>query len=213
MAFSWTVVSTMTCSNSAGRTALVCTGGVDGCLEYFFHSGFADGGAKAPNLSRIAGQCRRVVVLTAEVLPHDVLRPAGDQFLVTQIKGVLEVKQCRHQPDRQTWLASRTDAGTGTGNFQRRPEQVIAWHHLARAILAGECRRQRRFDLDPQHSTCEHRQGVAQVNHLIESGAEKIVGDHQNFPQFLSGFHVYYFNFSEISRVNFRRKPPAHASF
>jgi len=54
---------------------------------------------------------------------------------------------------------------------------------------------------------------VAQVNHLIESGAEKIVGDRQNFPQFLSGFHVYYFNFSEISRVNFRRKPPAHASF
>jgi hypothetical protein len=59
----------------------------------------------------------------------------------------------------------------------------------------------------PQHSTCEHRQGVAQVNHLIESGAEKIVGDHQNFPQFLSGFHVYYFNFSEISACEFPVKP------
>jgi len=39
---------------------------------------------------------------------------------------------------------------------------------------------------------------VPEINHLIESGTEKIVGDHQNFPQFLSGFHGYYFNFSGI---------------
>jgi hypothetical protein len=39
---------------------------------------------------------------------------------------------------------------------------------------------------------------MSQINHLIESGAEKIVGGHQNFPQFLSGFHAHYFNFSGI---------------
>jgi len=44
---------------------------------------------------------------------------------------------------------------------------------------------------------------VAQVNHLVESGAEKIVGGHQNFPQFLSGFYGHYFNFSGISWDNF----------
>jgi len=44
---------------------------------------------------------------------------------------------------------------------------------------------------------------VSEINYLIKSGAEKVVGDHQNFPQFLSGFYDYYFNFSEISRDKF----------
>jgi len=39
---------------------------------------------------------------------------------------------------------------------------------------------------------------MSEINHLIKSGVEKIVGGHQNFPQFLSGFHGHYFNFSGI---------------
>jgi hypothetical protein len=65
-------------------------------------------------------------------------------------------------------------------------------------MLAGKGRRQSGFDLAPRQSTCEHHQGMSEINHLIESGAEKIVGSHQNFPQFLSGFHRHYFNFSGI---------------
>lgn len=167
----------------------------------FFHPGFAYGGPKAANLGGLAGQCRRVVVLTAEVLPDHVLRPTGDQFLVAQIKGVFEVEQRRHQPDRQTRPAGGTNAGAH--NPQRRPEQVIAWHRMARPILAGKGQRQSRFDLAPRHSTHQHRQGKTEINHLIESGAEKIVGSHQNFPQFLSGFHDQYFNFSGISWGDF----------
>lgn len=66
---------------------------VAGCLEQFFHPGFADDGAKATNLAGIARECRRVVVPTAEVLPDDVHRPTGGQFLVAQVEGVFEVKQ------------------------------------------------------------------------------------------------------------------------
>jgi len=66
-------------------------------------------------------------------------------------------------------------------------------------MLAGKGRRQSGFDLAPRQSTCEHHQGMSEINHLIESGAEKIVGSHQNFPQFLSGFYGQYFNFSGIS--------------
>ena len=82
-------------------------------IHQVFHPGFADGGAKAANLGGIAGQCRRVVVLTTEVLPDHVLRPAGDQFLVAQVEGVLEIEQRRHQPDRQTRPAGGTDTGAG----------------------------------------------------------------------------------------------------
>ena len=42
---------------------------------------------------------------------------------------------------------------TGASNLQRRPEQVIAWHHLSGTTLAGEGWRQSAFDLCPRHST------------------------------------------------------------
>ena len=38
-----------------------------------------------------------VVVQAAEVLPHDVLAPANDQFFVAQIKAVFEIQQAGHQ--------------------------------------------------------------------------------------------------------------------
>ncbi|MDR1881493.1 MAG: hypothetical protein LBR26_01775, partial [Prevotella sp.] len=44
--------------------------------------------------------------------------------------------------------------------------------------------RQGGFDLAPGQATCQSGQGVAQVNHLIESGSEKVVGGHRNFPRF-----------------------------
>ena len=156
-------------------------GRVDGRLQQFFHPGFANGGAKAPNLGGIAGKFGLVVVLTTEVLLHHVLRPAGHQFLVTQVEGVLEIEQRGHQPDRQTRPAYRTDPGAG--NLQRRPEQVAAGHHLARPTFAGNGRGQSGFDLGPRQPTRQHCQGVPQINHLIESGSEKVVGRHLRLPQ------------------------------
>jgi hypothetical protein len=46
----------------------------------------------------------------------------------------------------------------------------------------------------------------SEINHLSESGAENVVGCHQNFPLFLSDFHDYYSNLSGISWSRFSRK-------
>lgn len=56
-------------------------------------------------LGGIARQLRRGVVQTAEVLPDDMLGPAGDECFVTEVEGMLEVAQCGQVPNRQ--------AGTG----------------------------------------------------------------------------------------------------
>lgn len=80
-------------------------GGVDGRLEQLFDTGFADGGTKATDLGGIARQLRGVVVQTAEVLPDDILGPAGNEFFVTEVEGVLEVEQCGHEPNRQAGTA------------------------------------------------------------------------------------------------------------
>ena len=80
-------------------------GGVDGRLEQFFDAGFADGGTKATDLGGIARQLRGVVVQTAEVLPDDILGPAGNEFFVTEVEGVFEVEQCGHEPNRQAGTA------------------------------------------------------------------------------------------------------------
>ena len=40
-------------------------------------------------------------LLAAEVLEVRIFHPAGAEFLVTKIEGVLEDRQTRHQPRRQ----------------------------------------------------------------------------------------------------------------
>jgi hypothetical protein len=47
---------------------------------------------------------------------------------------------------------------------------------------------------------------VPTINHLVESGSEKIVSRHQNFLQFLSGFYGHYFNSSGMLGGNFPLK-------
>ena len=58
---------------------------------------------KAANLGGVAGELWRCSTPDhRKVLPDHALRPAGDQFLVTQVESVVEVEQRRHQSDRQT---------------------------------------------------------------------------------------------------------------
>jgi hypothetical protein len=174
---------------------------IDGGLEQFFDAGFADGGAKAANLRGIAGQFRGVVVLTAEVLPYDVFGPPGDQFFVTKVEGVLEVKQSGHEPDRQAWPARCTDPGAG--DLQARAKEIAAGDCLAVAVLACKGRCQGGFDLRPRHPVCQHGKRVSQVNHLVEPGSEKIVSCHLRCPPFPSGFSKAYSSFSEIAMGKF----------
>ncbi len=75
---------------------------LDAGLEQFLHARLPDGFAKAPDLGGVAGQPGLVVLLAAEELPDHVLAPALHQFLVAQIKAVLQVQQAGHQANGQT---------------------------------------------------------------------------------------------------------------
>jgi hypothetical protein len=129
--------------------------------------------------------------------PDDVLGPSGNQFFVTEVKGMLKVKQSGHEPDRQAWPARCADPGTG--DLQARAKQIAAGYRLAVAILACKDRCQGRFDLRPWHPVCQHGKRVPKVNHLVEPGSEKIVSCHLRCPPFPSGFSKAYSSFSEIA--------------
>lgn len=58
------------------------------------------------------------------------LRPAGDQFLLTEVDGVLEVEQGSHHPDHQARPTGGTDAGAS--NLQRRPEPITLFSFVSR---------------------------------------------------------------------------------
>src|SRR5512133_246001 len=153
---------------------------VDGCLKQFFNAGFTNGGAKATKLGGIARQFRRVVVLTAEVLPYDVLGPPGDEFFVTEVEGVLEVKQSGHEPYWQAWPARCTEPGAG--DLQARAKEIAAGYRLTSAVLACKGRCQGGFDLRPRHPLCQHSKRVSQIDHVIKPGSEKIVSCHLRCP-------------------------------
>lgn len=91
------------------------------------------------------------------------------------------------------------------GDFHGGAEQVADFSCPTRPMLARERGRQRRFDLRPGQASRQYRQRIPQVDHLFQSRAEKIVGRHPNFLQFLSalfavilisrGFRHYIFAF------------------
>jgi hypothetical protein len=133
--------------------------------------------------------------------PNDVLGPPGDQFFVTEVKGVLEIKQSGHEPDRQAWPACCTDSGAG--NLQARAKEIAAGYRLASAVLACKGRCQGGFNLRPRQPVCQHGKRVSQVDHLVKSGSEKIVSCHLRCPPFPSGFSKAYSSFSEIAMGEF----------
>lgn len=94
----------------AGAYRFLGDGGVYRCLEQFLDAGFAYCFAKASDLGGVTGEPGFVVGLATEVLPDDVLRPAGNKVFVTEIEGVLEVEQGGHETN---WQPGTTRASTG----------------------------------------------------------------------------------------------------
>lgn len=167
--------------------------GVDRRLEQFFHSVFAQGAAKAPDLRGVARQAVFEVRAAAEELPQHVLAPARDQLFIAQVEGVFEIQQAEHQAQRQP----RTTGGAGACARQhlRGAEQVVAFHHRPRALAAGELGGDCRFELRPRQPRGQHRQRIVQVDHGIDAAAEKVGRGHAQIPQksvspitFLRGF-------------------------
>jgi len=89
---------------------------------------------------------------------------------------VLEVQQADHQADRQTrpprWAdAHASNLGGGAEKIHDRRKAPHAGFALEKRGHAG-------FDLIPGHADGENGQGVAQIDHGVESGAEEISVTH-----------------------------------
>ena len=181
MALDCTVESTIPALQIGRQHRLDLHGALDGGLEQLLDAVLAQQAPKAPDLGRVARQAWLVVVAAAEELPLHVLGPAFDEFLVAQVKAVLEVQQADHQADGQARTAGRTDAAAELGVVGA--QQIVTAKPLARQHLARQLRRHRRFDRGPGQPRGEHRQRVPQVDHLVQPGAEKIVRAHRQIPQ------------------------------
>ena len=150
---------------------------VDGGLEQLLQPVLAQQASEAPDLRGVAGQSRLVVLHAAEELPLHVLGPAFDEFLVAQVEAVLQVKQAGHQAHRQSRAPGVADAATELQVMcaqQILSERPLSWPRLVRQLG-----RQRCLDRRPRQPGGQHRQRVAQVDHLLETGAEEIVCGHR----------------------------------
>jgi hypothetical protein len=135
MPFSYTVVSTISRSNSAGLMAWDVT--VVSMVALSSSSTPAsDGGAKAPDLGGITWQARLVERHAAEVLPHDVLGPALHQFLVAELEGVLQVQQAGHPAQGKAVTASGGNARTSDRRTGLASRLV---RHAEQALVSFDC--------------------------------------------------------------------------
>ncbi len=147
-----------------------------GGLQQLFYARFTQHATEAAYLGCVAGQARLEVDLAAEELEAHVLGPALDQGLVALVVGAVQAQQSHHQADQQARPSRIAD--TTAGGRQRRAEQVRAFDHPALAVAMRKHRRQGGLDVCPRHARGQHRQRVTQVDHLVEPGAEEVVGGH-----------------------------------
>jgi hypothetical protein len=82
---------------------------------------------------------------------------------------MLEVQQAGHQAQGKTRAARCGD--TGARDLKRRAEEILVFQNATGAHPAYEVRGQCSFDLRPGKLARQHRQVMAQVDHL---GAEEI---------------------------------------
>ena len=86
-------------------------------------------------------------------------------------------EQGGHQAKRQAGPPGVGDARAAEGNGGAKEVHVVqVFDLLAYLGLAGKAVGQRSFDLLPGHAVGQHRQGMAQVNHVVQTAAKEIVG-------------------------------------
>jgi hypothetical protein len=120
----------------------------DRLLQQQLDAVLADAPAPADQRARIDRYLELQVIEAAEVLPVRILDPARDHLLVGEAKGVLQVAEPDHQPDRDARPAH---------------VRVIEWPEP-------------RLEHFPVEQAGEPHQRVAGIKLLAEAGAEQVVG-------------------------------------
>ena len=85
---------------------------------------------------------------------------------------MFEVEQAGHQASGE--LGSSGVAATCARQCFGSAKHVLVFEDLAGSILTLELRRYRCFDLAPWQPSCQHGQGIVQIDHGVNSAAEKV---------------------------------------
>ncbi len=153
----------------------------NGAGQQFFNAFFTDELAELDQQGGVARSAVLKVGQAGEVLPSRRLAPALADVFVALVEGVFEVQQRGQQTQRQAGPTGVGDASTSGDDCRAKPTRVFDL--FARAHLPGKAVSQRSFDLLPGHATGQHRQGMTQVNHVVQTAAKEIIGagGHGNF--------------------------------
>lgn len=153
---------------------LQCHGHFNGAGQEFFHAFFAKQFAELDQLGWVARPAVFKVFVARKVLPGGCFAPALDEVFITLVEGMFKVQQGHHQTGGQTRTPGIGDAATGNG--RDRAKQVQVFDLLARLDLTRPALRKGSFDFLPRHAVGQDRQRVAQIDHLIQAVAEKVIG-------------------------------------
>jgi hypothetical protein len=154
---------------------------VNGGFEQQLQAVFTQVPTEAANLCGVTRQTVLVVVHAAEELPQDVLAPAHHQVFVTEVEAVFEVQQADHQANGQ--LRTSGVRATGTHKGRGGAKQTLVFKDLTAAILVLELCRYGLLDLAPWQAGCQHRQWIVQIDHGVDSAAEKVYWLHLQISQ------------------------------
>jgi hypothetical protein len=177
MAFSCTVVSTITRSSSVGLTSFIATDASMVDLSSCSTPAWPSTRRKRPIC--VASHGRRG---SWYAMP---LKSCQTTFSLqrSQSSSSLSLKACFKYSSAIIKRSGRRGgagvAQAGAGELRGRAEQVGVFDDAANAVLVREQRRQRGFDRGPRHARCKHGQWVAQLDHRVQPGTKKVVGGHR----------------------------------
>ena len=146
---------------------------VDGLRQQFLHTFFAQQLAEFDQGRGVAGAVVFKVRLAREELPARRLAPTLNHALVGLIEGVIEVQQRDHDAQRHTGASG---IAGHRGALYLFSEEVQVRHGHTGATFAGEDLGHPCFDLLPGHARGQHGQRMAQIDHVVNTRTEEIVG-------------------------------------
>ena len=87
---------------------------------------------------------------------------------------MLQIPERDHQAQGQAWTPGLGGAPATEGDGGAK--EVNVFNLFACLGRSGKAVGKGAFDFLPGHATCQHRQRVAQVDHLVQTAAKEIIG-------------------------------------